>query len=81
MYQRSLNEKKIFNTQLSSFEMTEVKQLKETVERQRTCWFKLEPDFLHQANRRSQHFLYYQENTLLAYAFLNFLTHKSLKPH
>ncbi len=52
--------KKIFNTQLSSFEMTEVKQLKETVERQRTCWFKLEPDFLHQANRRSQHFLYYR---------------------
>ncbi|MDB1684107.1 acetyltransferase [Enterococcus durans] len=71
--------KKIFNTQLSSFEMTEVKQLKETVERQRTCWFKLEPDFLHQANRRSQHFLYYQENTLLAYAFLNFFDSQVLE--
>lgn len=69
--------KKIFNTQLSSFEMTEVKQLKETVERQRTCRFKLEPDFLHQANRR--HFLYYQENTLLAYVFLNFFDSQVLE--
>lgn len=71
---------KVFITrQLQPDAKQTIHELKEQIEQQRHCQFKLAPDFAEQTNDQIRHVLCFKEETLIAYAFLSFYDESELE--
>lgn len=71
---------KVFITrQLQPDTKQTIRELKEQIEQQRHCQFKLAPDFAEQTNDQIRHVLCFKEETLIAYAFLSFYDESELE--
>lgn len=71
--------KPFIKKQLNPSDRSLIMDLKNEVERQRTCQFKLAPDFVNQEDKFIRHLLYFSNDSLSAYAFLSFYDETELE--